>query len=117
MLAHIDWDVAEHWWEGGGGAMFGHQCCLKGEKKRDHWTIFTCAMYEAARERPPTVTPSFLEEKIVPIKILATMLLTFKFDEPAASPNSLVVCWISFPRKQSFKQENQPSLVKSQQVM
>ena len=55
--------------------------------------------------------------KIVPIKILATMLLTFKFDEPAASPNSLVVCRISFPRKQSFKQENQPSLVKSQQVM
>ena len=44
------------------------------------------------------------------------MLLTFKFDEPAASPNSLVVCWIPFPRKQSFKQENQPSFVKTQQV-
>ena len=30
-------------------------------------------MYEAARERPPTVTPSFLEQKIV-----AKMLLTLR---------------------------------------
>ena len=63
-------------------------------------------MYEAARERPPTVTPSFLEEKIELIEMLATMSLAFvigvldvtEFDEPAGSPNSLVVCWISFPK-------------------
>ena len=34
-------------------------------------------MYEAARERPPTVTPSFLEQKIV-AKIVAKMLLTLR---------------------------------------
>ena len=78
-------------------------------------------MYEAARERPPTVTPSFLEEKIELIEMLATMSLAFvigvldvtEFDEPAGSPNSLVVCWISFSKKHSFKQENQPSYGKS----
>ena len=35
-------------------------------------------MYEAARERPPTVTPSFLEQKIVASEMLAKMLLTLR---------------------------------------
>ena len=87
--------------------MFGHKRCLQTEKKPEYQCpFFTCAMYEAARERPPTVTPSFLEEKIDLIEMLATMSLAFvivvlditEFDEPAGSPNSLVACWISFPK-------------------
>ena len=62
VLADIDWDVAEQGWKGDGGTAFGNKgrletvsiCCCN----------FTCAMYEAARERPPTVTPSFLEQEL-----------------------------------------------------
>ena len=62
MLAHVDRDVAEQGWERGGGAMFGHKRRLK--TVIIDCNYFTCAMYEAARERPPTVTPSFLEQKL-----------------------------------------------------
>ena len=61
VLADIDRDVAEQSWKGGGGEMFGHKRRLK--TVTIDCNYFTCAMYEAARERPPTVTPSFLEEK------------------------------------------------------
>ena len=71
----------------------------------------TCAIYEAASESPPTVTPSFLWQdlenwllsKIVWKIIFSSILMILVWYTPAGSPYSLIVWWTAFSKKRRRK--------------